>query len=182
MFSNRMVLFYLDLARSEPHGLPLGVAVETKSAASEVAHTDFEQIASISDSKTANQMLEERFSAGAILWLVRCEHRLAGYGWTLRGRTMQPHYYALGKNDVHLFDFLIFPQFRGRKLNPALVMYIVSELRARSYERAFIEAAEWNRSQLTSLSRTEFHQLGLARKVSVAGTTVVIWSNQLTAE
>ncbi len=32
---------------------------------------------------------------GALLWLIKSEDGLAGYGWTLQGRTIEPHYFPL---------------------------------------------------------------------------------------
>jgi hypothetical protein len=43
--------------------------------------------------------------------------------------------------------------------------------------RAFIEAAEWNQPQLSSLTKTPFRRLGRARKSIIFGRTVVHWAN-----
>jgi hypothetical protein len=40
-----------------------------------------------------------------------------GYTWTLSGRTLQPYCFPLTARDVHIFDDLIFPPYRGRSLN-----------------------------------------------------------------
>ena len=48
--------------------------------------------------------------------------------------------------------------------------------------RAFIEAAEWNQAQLSSLARTPFRRLGWARKVTILGRTVSIWWKGKAAE
>ena len=66
--------------------------------------------------KLAHRNIKERFDKGASLWLIKFEDRLAGYGWTLQGRTIEPHYFPLGQDDVHLFDFHVFPKYRGRGL------------------------------------------------------------------
>jgi len=113
------------------------------------------------------------------MWLIDIEGKLAGYGCTLRGCTVEPHYFRLGPDDVHLFDFQVFPQYRGRGLNPLLVNYILRSVAFECRGRAFIEAAEWNRAQLASLRRTPFRRFGAARKFTLLGSTVVCWANKI---
>ena len=78
--------------------------------------------------KLAHQNMKERFGLGASLWLIKSRDKLAGYGWTLQGGTVEPHYFSLGQDDVHLFDFHVFPQYRGQGMNPFLVTSILSNL------------------------------------------------------
>jgi len=80
--------------------------------------------------KLAHQSMKERFGLGASLWLIKSRDKLAGYGWTLRGGTVEPHYFPLGQDDVHLFDFHVFPHYRGQGMNPFLVIHILRSLAA----------------------------------------------------
>ncbi len=126
--------------------------------------------------KWAFRNIKERFGQGASLWLIKSEDRLAGSGWTLRGRTIAPHYFPLGPEDVHFFDFHVFPQYRGRGMNPFLVNHMLRSLAADGGGRAFIEAAEWNGAQLASLKKTPFRHLGWARKFTIVRHTIVWWA------
>ena len=72
------------------------------------------------------------------MWLIKSAGKLAGFGWTLQGDTIEPHYFPLAQDDVHLFDFHVFPQYRGQGLNPFLVNYILHSLASESSGRAFI--------------------------------------------
>ena len=139
---------------------------------------DLQEITSFWNPKLARRNIKERFELGASLWLIKLEDQLAGYGWTLQGRTVEPHYFRLGPDDVHLFDFHVFPQYRGRGVNPSLVSYILRSLAAESHGRAFIEAAEWNQAQLASLRRTPFRRLGSARKFTLFRHTMVFWGSR----
>ena len=132
---------------------------------------EMRQLVNSSYPPSARRRLSERFARGASLWLFEIDNDLAAYGWTLRGDTIEPHFFPLGSNDVHLFDFFVFPEYRGRRLNPALVNDILSELaiESRYQGRAFIDAADWNTPQLHSLKRMSFHQLGCARKYELGG-------------
>lgn len=176
LFSSRMVLFYCDLSNLLPQELPNSIRVDKKSSSTDLSPQDRQAIIDVWSPKLAHRNLAERFAQGALLWIIAADGRLAGYGWSLQGHTIEPHYYTLGENDVHLFDFYVFPQYRGRGLNPLLVGEILLSLAAEYTGRAFIEAAEWNHAQLSSLGKTPFRKLGSARKVTVFDRTIVFWA------
>jgi ribosomal protein S18 acetylase RimI-like enzyme len=177
-FANRMVLFYCDLATLAPATteMPSRLKVERHRTQADIDPHDLQAITSFWNPDLASHNINHRFALGASLWLIRFEDKLAGYGWTLQGRTVEPHYFHLGPDDVHLFDFQVFPEYRGRGLNPLLVKYILGSLNAESTGRAFIEAAEWNLPQRASLRNTAFRYLGLASKFKLLRRTVVCWS------
>lgn len=95
---------------------------------------------------------------------------------------MEPHYFRLGREDVHLFDFYVFPPYRGQGLNPLLLTNILHNLTTECAGRAFIEAAEWNHAQLASLRKTSFHRLGQASKFTIFRRTIVCWDESETAK
>jgi GNAT superfamily N-acetyltransferase len=177
---NRQVLFFCDLRTCEatmPDG-PGHTNVERKNAETELDSHDLQRIVNSWNPKIARQRLSERFRQGASLWLFKLDGHLAAYGWTIIGRTVEPHFFPLGVNDAHLFDYFVFPEFRGRRINPALVNHILACLASERRSRAFIEAAEWNTPQLTSLGRTPFRPFGRARKWHVFGKILVAWSRE----
>jgi ribosomal protein S18 acetylase RimI-like enzyme len=183
VFSNRMVLLYCDLsAQSSLADLPNSLTVERYRTQTDVSLSDLEQISSFWNPLLSKRNIKKRFEQGGSLWLIKSEGQLAGYGWTLRGHTIEPHYFRLGPDDVHLFDFQVFPQYRGRGMNPLLVGYILRSLPVECCRRAFIEAAEWNRPQLASLRNTPFRRLGLARKFTVLRRTIVCWDDNEAVE
>jgi ribosomal protein S18 acetylase RimI-like enzyme len=174
LFAGRSVLFYCDLCALGPAAqMPSGLRVERHRTQDDLSPQDLQEITSFWNADLARRNLNERFGLGASLWLIRLEGKLAGYGWTLQGRTVEPHYFGLGPDDVHLFDFHVFPQYRGRKINPLLVSYILHALAQECRGRAFIEAAEWNQPQLASLRNTTFRRMGFARKFTIFGYTSV---------
>jgi hypothetical protein len=177
LFSGRMILFYCDLPtlRSSVAAVPGTLRVERHKNQIDPSQLDLQQITSFWNPALAERNLKQRFDLGASLWLIKFEDDLAGYGWTLQGRTVEPHYFRLGPEDVHLFDFHVFPQYRGRGANPFLVSYILRSLTTECQGRAFIEAAEWNKSQLASLMRTPFRIVGSARWYTIFCRTLVWW-------
>jgi len=152
--------------------------MERKKTSAELSAEDLEAIASVWNPDLARQNMKERFAKGASLWLIKSQGKLAGYGWTLQGSTIEPHYFPLGHDDIHLFDFHVSPEYRGRGINPLLVTQILGCLAMERAHRAFIEAAEWNEPQLSSLTRTPFRRLGIAKKWSIIHRAVVRWSRQ----
>jgi GNAT superfamily N-acetyltransferase len=174
-----LVLYYFDLTRggsnSQVRNWPDHLAVARVTSEEEIDREDWQKIANFWNPVLSRRNFSERFGEGATVWLIRSEGKLAGYGWTLAGRPIKPHFVPFGSNDVHLFDFLVFPEYRGKGINPLLVTYILDQLAADSKTRAYIEVAEWNHSQLTSLSKTGFQLLGVARKVTLFGRTYVEW-------
>jgi GNAT superfamily N-acetyltransferase len=177
LFSNHMVLFYCDLSALSlsAAGLPNRLKMERYKTQTDITGQDLQEITSFWNPQLACRNISQRFALGASLWLIRFDGQLAGYGWSLQGRTVEPHYFLLGQDDVHLFDFQVFPQYRGQGINPLLVGHILQNLALECRGRVFIEAAEWNRPQLASLRRTPFCRLGLASKITLLRRTVVCW-------
>jgi GNAT superfamily N-acetyltransferase len=177
---NRLVLFSCDLAMLpvRKNDLAHGLEFERKIRETDLDSRDREQIVNFWNPDVTGRLITERFGKGASLWLVRADGQLAGYGWTLVGDTMEPHFVSLAREDVHLFDFLVFPDFRGRGINPTLVIHILETMAGEGRGRAFIEAAEWNTAQLSSLRRTPFQEFAVARKRGLFGKPSVVWDSQ----
>lgn len=177
LFSNRMVLFYCELAKqtTAPASAPSSMKVERLRSYAELSPQDLQEMTSFWNPEEAHRNIRERFDHGASLWLIKSAEKLAGYGWTLQGGTIEPHYYPLAQDDVHLFDFHVFPQYRGQGINPFLVNHILCNVVGECGGRAFIEAAEWNAAQLSSLRKTPFRRMGSARKSAIFHRTIVCW-------
>ncbi len=172
---DKMVLFACALPVSTA---PLmSGTLERKQNQEALSAEDLARLLSHWNPDALRQLIAERFAANAELWLLREAGTLAACGWTLKEKTMEPHYFPLQPGDVHLFDFFVFPEFRGRSLNPALVGQILAALSREGLKRALIEAAPWNHAQLASLKKTPFARLGLARK-SFFGKPTVVWSDR----
>jgi GNAT superfamily N-acetyltransferase len=179
-YAGKNVVFVCELpVEKNPTNLSDGV-LERKSNLNQLTAADMERIVSPADSDASRQRMSERFEARAELWLVRCSGVVAVFGWTIAGKTMEPHFVQLTAKDVHLFDFFVFPEFRGRGLNPALVEQILHALSRENLRRAFIEAAAWNAPQLASLKKTSFRRLGAARQFRVGKISKTFWSSRET--
>ena len=181
LLASRMVVFYCDLDPKQlvPMNLPKPIKVKRLVALAELSAEHLQEVTTVWNPKLAERNMRERFAKGASLWLILYEDRLAGYGWTLRGNTIEPYYLPLAPDDVHFFDFHVFPQFRGKGLNPMLVSHIVEYLAQTGKGRAFIDVAIWNDTQLKSLGKTPFRKLALFRKSRIFNHGSVSWTNKL---
>jgi ribosomal protein S18 acetylase RimI-like enzyme len=177
LFSNRMILFYCDLAEqtAAPANVPSSLKVERLKSYAELDQQDFKEMTSFWNPTQARRNILERFEKGASLWYTKSGGKLAGYGWTLQGGTIEPHYFPLAQDDLHLFDFHVFPGYRGQGINPFLVTHILHSVSGECGGRAFIEAAEWNKAQLSSLRKTSFRRMGWARKSAIFHRPIVCW-------
>lgn len=177
VFSGHSVLFYCDLATlaSPPRPLPDFLSIERKKASAELSPEDLEAMLSFWNPKLARRNMQERFEKGASLWLIRSQGSLAGFSWTVRGRSIAPFFFPLAEDDVQFFDWVVFPQFRGRGIHWFLVTHILHRLKMEGVARAFGDAAEWNQASLSSYKMTPFRRLGVAKKFTFLGRTSVWW-------
>jgi ribosomal protein S18 acetylase RimI-like enzyme len=177
LFSSRSVLFYCDLATqtAPPKDLPSFLRVERKKSFAELSPDDMQEMMSVWNPKLVKQNMTERFDLGASLWFIKSSDKLAGYGWTLRGQTVEAHFFPLGQDDVQFLDFHVFPKFRGRAMDWFLMTQILHRLAAEGLRRAFGEAGEWNQASIASFKMTPFCRLGVAKKWTIFGRTIVCW-------
>jgi ribosomal protein S18 acetylase RimI-like enzyme len=182
--STRMVVFYCDLAKqpTAPLNTPSSLKMERLRSYSELTPQNFQEIINVWNPKLAHRSIRERFAQGATLWLIKSEDKLAGYSWTLRGRTIAPYYFLLGEDDVQLFDFYVIPKFRGRAILWFLVAHILHNLKDEGAARVFGDVAEWNQASLSFYRMTPFRRLGLARSFTIRGRTFTQWVESETGQ
>jgi len=177
VFAGDMVVFYSDLDPDSlrPVKIPAGFSIERFKSLTDLSSADFEQVTSFWNPRLASSNIRERFARGAVLWLVKSRGSVAGYGWTLRGDSIEPYYFPLGADDVQLFDFYIALRFRGRALHWLLTGHILQALAAEGGARAFADTGEWNDAQLASFQMTKLRPLGRVRTFRVFGRLLTHW-------
>jgi hypothetical protein len=82
----------------------------------------------------------------------------------------------MGGDDVQLFDFFVFPKFRGRAIHWLLTSHILNTLASEGRARAFADTGEWNKAQLASFKMTPFRSLGFVRTYKIFGHIFTSWS------
>ena len=169
----RMILFSCRLP-VEQSNRTRNVCIE-RVGGTTISKEDCDRIVDVVNPSIRTRELANRFAAGSELWLAKVDGKLAGFGWTINAKTIEPYFFPLQRDDVHLFDFYVFPEFRGRGINAAIIMDILHKLGTEKVCRAHIESAAWNNAQLCSLKKTAFCQYAVATKVRLFGRSLVLW-------
>jgi hypothetical protein len=174
---SRMVVFYCDLYEHEISDVKMsnGLYVERIHTLMELRTEYLHAMIESWNPTIAERNITEQFEKGALLWLVICNEQLAGYGWTMQGKTIGRYYFPLGANDVQLFDVYIFPRCRGRALHWLLTCHILSTLASAGRSRVYADTGEWNQAQLAAYTMTPFNILGMVRLYKIFGQVHTCW-------
>lgn len=177
LYYNREILYCQRLVSQKDQGpfLPEGFRIERYNHRADVPERFLQRIAEHYSEELMKEHLRRRFDMGAHLWWLTRGQEDIGYTWTLEGRTTEPYYFPLMRDDVYLFDALIFPSLRGRGLNSILLNGILAHYRSEGYHRALLETAEWNSPVTKFLRKSNFERIGLARKKFRRGKLKVTW-------
>lgn len=172
-YGGRMILFSCVLP-APPVGHSSALSFDRHNAAS-LDRAEYLGVFGQRDAAARETELTARFAAGSELWLARWEGRLAAYGWTIQGGTIEPHFFPIQAEEVHFFDFFVAPGMRGRGINVALMLEVMARLGEQGVRRMHVECAAWNAAQLRSLDKCALQRNGAARMVRVFGHSLVIW-------
>ncbi len=186
LFQNKLVVFSCDLqalaeSSTSVPPLPEHLHITRLTRFEDIQDRDWQKIVSDRTPQVCRKTFVKRFNQSSTLWLVHNNGNPAGYGWTIVGRTVESFYFPLREGDVHFFDFMVFPEHRGHRINPNLVNFMLVELSRENKKRAFIDVAEWNAAQLLSLGRTFFQRLGFARNASFFRKAWIEWDERQAA-
>jgi ribosomal protein S18 acetylase RimI-like enzyme len=178
LFTKPEILYFVDLVTRQRKGntIPDNFTIQCFRGEEEISSEDLNTLFEHLGEKIVRCDVKDRFGKGALLWLVKVDSTLAGYIWSISGRTIQPHYFPLTDKDVSLFDNYIFEECRGRSINPQLINYVLDELQRDGLIRVFIETNKTNSSEIHSLAKTDFKIFGVARKYHAGKRRFMIWS------
>ncbi len=175
------VIYYADLAGLKANS-SIGqdaIRIVERKAAAEITVEERDVLYDQIGRKLIEPQLAERFERGASAWFVYWKEQFAGMVWTLAGDTMEPFYYFIPPQDVHVFNNVIFPEYRGKGINPVLIETVLVRLSERGFVRAYIETLVSNLAEQKSLARTRFRPMGTARKKKRGSHQITCWSTDL---
>lgn len=174
---NRDVIFWRDLLQGgfDGHPMPENCRVERYNQSSGVPERLIKRIGEEYSEELVQEYVRKRLEKGACLWCLMSDTEDMSYTWTLQGRSMKPYYFPLMERDLHLFDGLTFPPFRGKGLNCALLDYVLKHYRDEGFLRAYLETHEWNVAVIKMVPKNGFVRIGLARKKVRRGKCKVTW-------
>lgn len=162
----RNIIYYVELTKCslQEFELPEHYAIECKKTGEDIISSELETLYSYRGEKIVQNQMQDHFSKGAYLWLIKNDGQVVGMVWMIREHTLKPYYWPMMPGDVHLFDNEIFPDYRGRGINAVFLNGLVVELKDMGLVRAFIETRIINVSERKSLKKTLFVELTTARK------------------
>jgi len=177
IFKSRSFVFYIENNNFTPIlDLPTDIIIERRNTYHEAMQPDMQSMIKYWFEENEMDKTKERFEKGAILWILKHDKVIVGFGWSIRGKMVDPYYLPLTPNDAVLFDYMIFEEYRGRGLYPLLLNYILGKINLEGVTRAFIHAFEWNTASIKGLRKTNFRQYGIAQKIHFLGRTIIVWS------
>jgi ribosomal protein S18 acetylase RimI-like enzyme len=173
---HREVVYWMDLLNWVPvsdsiTGAPVVLSIHSAADTPEGLRAS---LAEEYPPQIVNRNIDNRFKQSATLWCLKDGSEFLGYTWTIAGKTLVPYYLPITPRDVHIFDNLIFPSYRGRHLNSNLMTHVLNALKSAGFQRAYIETAEWNTPEQRSLDRIGFRRLGYAMRWRRNGRTLSV--------
>jgi RimJ/RimL family protein N-acetyltransferase len=181
VFLDKTVLSYVDLAvwKGINFRVDYNVEFQCKKSCADFFEKDLQKLANHEGTYRGNnwviEKMEDRFRRGALLWLLNLNGEFAGYGWSIRGNMGVPFFLPLTINDAVLIDGEVFPEFRGRGVNPLLLEHMLGELKKMGVTRVFSTIKVWNKASLRATSKTQFQRFAIARKLHLFGKNITIW-------
>ena len=177
VFQNGRVLLRCDLKMGQPQpvsSLPDGLTIERIQSSEQIHEQDWQKLTRDRTPAICHRSFGERFRKGASMWAARSNGDIAGYGWTQTCDRVETYYPADG-NDVYLFEFLVFPEHRGRRINSLLIGHILSALALEGKARAYLDVDQWNKAGLNSYRRTSFLPVAISKARLLRPRKLVKW-------
>lgn len=112
----------------------------------------------ISAGVSATRKLEMHSDDGNVMWVASLDGRVAGYLLTVRGSQLDRWHVQIADHDLVVYSVIVFPEFRGRGIAPALVGEVIaSEVAAGQY--AFIDTKAWNTAAIRFILKAGFQRV-----------------------
>ena len=178
IFKSKRILFYAEMneVNDSVLALPPNIIIECKKAYNEAVQPDMQKMINYWDKENETDKVRERFEKGSFLWIVKLNGDIAGFVWSIKGKTVSPWYLPLTPHDTYIFDAVTFEEYRGRGFYPFLMNYVLGQLKMYGASRAVWEVYDWNKPSILGLKKTYCCKFGEARKFRVFGRNVTIWS------
>jgi len=135
-----------------------GVTYKRHVCLSEIPGKNIQQICkAIGEERTKRMFL--LFDQGAIFWAISVEQNIVGYWWSISGHSLEQWYISLNDDDAVFFSAMLFPEWRGYSISPAVLMQIIK------YEMPndisiYLDVETWNDPARKAWIKAGFVELG----------------------
>jgi len=178
LFKSKTVLFFADMSEVDNSKLklPQDIVIEYKESFNQALQSDMKKMINYWEDIMEMDRARERFEKGAILWIIKSKADIAGFGWSIRGKMVSPYHLPITPNDVVLFDFFTFEEYRGHGFYALLLENIKGKMKLEGVSRVYGHSYEWNRSSIHGLEKGNMHKFIVTRKFHFWGRNITIWS------
>jgi len=135
-----------------------GVVYRNYSIFSDISYQTKKQIYDIVGKKKTDEMFL-LFMQGANFWGIFMEDKIIGYWWTITAESLGNWYVPLEKDSVIFFAALIFPEWRGYSISPA-VLHRIIEKEISDEASIYLDVETWNDSALRAWLKAGFIVIG----------------------
>ena len=178
LFKSKIVLIYATPGEVDDTVLilPPGINIECKKTYDEALQPEMKKVINHWEKENMMDIVIERFDKGAILWILKLDDDIAGFSWSITGKTIIPWYIPLTPHDAYVLDTAIFEEYRGRGLHPPLANYILGMLKKQGATRSVAEIGTWNKAALSIKEKSYYRKFSEVRKYRVFDRNITIWS------
>lgn len=178
IFKNQRILIYAELneVKDSVLALPPDIMIDRINTHDEAVRPDMHKMKDYWDKEKMTYKVMERFSNGAVLWIIKLNKDIAGFVWSISGKTVSRCYLPLTPHDAYILDALTFEEYRGRGLYPLLMNFVLGKLKSEGVSRIVGELYASNTSSIRGLEKTYYHMFGKARRFHLFGRNITIWS------
>lgn len=176
---NAEVLFSVDAADIDPHAVVLDgmISVESFTDIDKIRSQDLEKLAlHMGSNGLLRRELRRFFSRRGVFWLARYSGEPAGFHWSIRAGMEGFYFFPMYERDAVLVSSQVFPEFRGRGVNPQMIQHILVELKKEGVTRMYISCKVDNKANLRSIPKTSFRRIGTVREFRFFGRRLLYWS------
>jgi len=180
IFRKRDILYVCELADLDISEiiLPENIVVEKKESFESLTEQELQALCGHQNSIVFTDQLKGRFNKRSVIWLIKVDGDTAGMFWTLTGDSIEPHYFCLMENDVHLYNGQILEHYRGRRLFSVLANYILAELKKQGLRRVYVETNGANIAAIRAFEKIYVKKIATARIYRIFGKNVTIWNKE----
>lgn len=178
LFKGHTFLYYAEMNEINDAvlTLPPGISVESKKTFIEAVQPDMQIMVDYWNKEKERVKIIERFKKGAILWIIKLNGNIAGFGWSIKGKMVHPFYFPLTPHDAVLFSYEIFEEYRGRGFYHLLINYILGTLKLAGVSRGFGFVYALNASSINGIEKSYFRKFCKARRFHPFRRNITIWS------
>lgn len=109
-------------------------------------------------------VIREQMAMSSTLWIMFHDNEVVGYSFSRRGQNIGKWYVKIDKNDVVISGTSVFPRWRGKNVNPALMAKILKSVQS-TKNKVYLDIAEYNQSALRSINKTNFKKIAAKRRM-----------------